>query len=330
MMEQQLDQILEIVQRDPGKRGLAADPHDNLVTSTAGDFVRACRNIATHPSPRIAIITGFTIPTADPPCGETDGPLGALFIARALAPLGMPVALASDGTTLAALRAGVAAAGLDHRSGTRQSSAERQERKSGDFRYENVEPVPVIELPEEVDPDTFRREFYRRAGAVNILIALERVGPSHSDGRCYSMRGHDMTHLTRPAHFLFESPGDAITIGIGDGGNEIGMGKIPRNTIARNIANGDKVACRTRTDELIVAGISNWGAYALATGVRLLRGVPFDASLFDATEEHRLLQVMIDAGPLIDGVTGQRTLSVDGLAFDEYFGVMAEMKQIVG
>ncbi len=329
MIEQKLEQILAIVQGDPGNRGLAADARDNLITATAGDFVRACRNIATHPSPRIAIITGFTIPSADPPCGETDGPLGALYLARALSPLSIPVTLASDGTTMAALRAGVAAAELDHRSGTRQSSAERQERKSGDYRYEYSDTVPVVELPDETDPDTFRQEFYRRAAPANILIALERVGPSHSDGRCYSMRGREMTHLTRPAHYLFDNPGDAITIGIGDGGNEIGMGKIPRPTIARNIANGDKVGCCTPTNELIVAGISNWGAYALATGVRVLRGVPFDASLFDTNEEHRLLQIMIDAGPLIDGVTAQRTLSVDGLSFDEYFGVMAEIMQFV-
>ncbi len=303
MMDQELNRILSIVQRDPGNRGLAADPHDNLVTATTGDFVRACRAIAALPSPRTAIITGFTIPTADPPCGETDGPLGALYLARALTPLDIPVTLASDGTTLAALFAGVEAAGLSHQ-------------------------VPVIELPETTEPDAFRQEFYRRADPANILIALERVGPSHIDGQCYSMRGRDMTHLTRPAHFLFESPGDAFTIGIGDGGNEIGMGKIPRTTIARNIVNGDKVACRTRTDELIVAGISNWGAYALATGVRLLRGVPFDASIFDAYEERRLLQIMIEAGPLIDGVSMMRTATIDGIPVPEYTNSFEEIGRI--
>src|SRR5262245_49732857 len=106
-MIETLDQILALVQRDPVGRGLRNDPHDNLITSTAGDFEKACRAIAQHPDPRIAIVTGFTIPSIDPPCGETDGPLGALYLARSFAPVGIPVTLATDGTTLPALRAAI-------------------------------------------------------------------------------------------------------------------------------------------------------------------------------------------------------------------------------
>src|SRR5262249_10800728 len=134
------------------------------------------------------------------------------------------------------------------------------------------------------------------------LIALERCGPSHTpeslgsrsdeseetskrflqevpaahQDRYHNMRGEDATECMAPAHLLFE---DAVrqnpplmTIGIGDGGNEIGMGKIPWDTIRRNVPNGGLIACRVPTDHLIVAGVSNWGAYALAAGVRLLRG----------------------------------------------------------
>src|SRR5205807_1527308 len=72
------------------------------------------------------------------------------------------------------------------------------------------------------------------------------------------------------------------TIGVGDGGNEIGMGKIPWDVIRRNVPNGGLIACRVPTDYLIVAGVSNWGAYALAAGVALLRGAKLDPSLFDA------------------------------------------------
>ena len=116
---------------------------------------------------------------------------------------------------------------------------------------------------------------------------------------------------------MFEGPRDYVTIGIGDGGNEIGMGKVPFATICKNIPNGDAVACRTATDHLIVAGISNWGAYALAAGVMLLRG-KVDAGLFDVDRERQLLELLVERGPLVDGVTGQRTATVDGLAFDEY------------
>src|SRR5437763_13738402 len=107
IMTDALNAILAVVQQDPGGRGLRADPADNLVTATAGDFAAACRQLAAPGTPRVVIVTGFTIPSANPPCGETDGPLGALYLARALTPLGIPVALATDGPTVAALRAGV-------------------------------------------------------------------------------------------------------------------------------------------------------------------------------------------------------------------------------
>src|SRR5260370_17073462 len=49
-------------------------------------------------------------------------------------------------------------------------------------------------------------------------------------------------------------------------------GKIPWSVIRRNIPNGGLVACRVPTDHLIVCGVSNWGAYGLAAGVRILTG----------------------------------------------------------
>jgi hypothetical protein len=108
------------------------------------------------------------------------------------------------------------------------------------------------------------------------------------------------------------------TIGIGDGGNEIGMGKIPWAILQRNIPGGGLVACRVPTEHLLVCGISNWGAYGLAAGVRWLRGAAPDPDLGDVQRERELLRVMVEQGPLVDGVTGQPTLTVDGLSFDQY------------
>ena len=137
------------------------------------------------------------------------------------------------------------------------------------------------------------------------------------------MRGRDITRPDlRPAHRLFNHSPDRTcatsTIGIGDGGNEIGMGKIPHETIVKNIPNGDLIHCRVPTDHLIVAGVSNWGAYALAAGVYVLRGVKPPADLFDPDREREILEVMVREGPLVDGVTGKQTATVDGLTWDEY------------
>src|SRR5207244_9701718 len=94
------------------------------------------------------------------------------------------------------------------------------------------------------------------------------------------------------------------TVGIGDGGNEIGMGKIPWPVIRRNIPNGGLVACWVSTDHLIVCGVSNWGAYGLGAGVRLLRGESGETDLFDPDREEALLEIVVERGRLVDGVSG--------------------------
>jgi hypothetical protein len=149
-----------------------------------------------------------------------------------------------------------------------------------------------------------------------------REVPTEHHNRCHTMRGRDITAKMSPAHLLFEGGSRQTprvqTIGIGDGGNEIGMGKVPWEVIRRNVPAGGLVACRVPTDHLIVAGVSNWGAYGLAAGVALLRGRPLAPELFESESERQLLQVMVEEGPLVDGVSGRRAASVDGLTFEQY------------
>jgi hypothetical protein len=294
-----LAQMRDLIQEDVGGRGLAHDPADNLLTACPDDFAAACRGIAATPKPSLAVVTGFYIAAADPPCAETDGPLGAVFLARALTPLGVQITLVTDALCRQALEVGLDACGLR---GT----------------------VPVVTLPPGSELD---------GGPFTHLVAVERVGPGY-DSRCRNMRGRDITDHTAPAHLLFEGAARRTpaptTIGIGDGGNEIGMGKVPRDVIGRNIPRGDLIACRVATDHLIVAGVSNWGAYALAAGVALLRGGRLDPALFDADRERELLRVMVEQGPLVDGVTARPALAVDGLPFEEYVKPLCRLGQLLG
>jgi hypothetical protein len=319
-----LDAIRDLIQEDVGNRGLRTDPAANLVTACPGDFAAACRSIAENPRAAVAVVTGFYIPHANPPAAETDGPLGALFLARALTPLGIRVALMIEPFGLRAVQVGLDACGL-------------------------ARAVKLVNL-EEGWPG-----FWRDFGLTH-LVALERVGPSHTldslrkqlgDGpaveefrrevpaehwdRCHSMRGVDITDHMNPAHLLFEAVQlgrQMTTIGIGDGGNEIGMGKISWEVIRRNIPRGGLVACRVPADHLVVCGVSNWGAYGLATGVRLLRGQPPEGELFDPERERALLELMVRAGPLEDGVTAKQTATVDGLAFERYVEPLRRLGEI--
>src|SRR5262249_3521248 len=153
-------------------------------------------------------------------------------------------------------------------------------------------------------------------------------------GSHYTMRGRDVSAHHPCTRYFFDLLDSGVgstprTIGVGDGGNEIGMGKIPHETIVKNIPNGDLIHCRVSTDHLIVAGVSNWGAYALAAGVYVLRGVKPPADLFDPDREREILEVMVREGPLVDGVTGQQTATVDGLSWDEYAKPLVGIREIL-
>ena len=310
MNDATLNRLRDLIQHDVGKRGLATDPARNLINACPEDFCLACQSLAEHPAPSLAIVTGFFIPTATPAAGETDGPLGALFLARALIPLGISVVLVTDDFCVRALDAGLAECGL---------------RKQ----------VPVVTLPtpeqaKDMSDAEYWQYFDERKGipALTHLLAIERVGPNHQD-RCHTMRGRDITDLMSPAHRLFGKRAGITTIGIGDGGNEIGMGKIPRDVIERNIPSGGLIACRVPTNHLIVCGVSNWGAYALAAGVSKLRGQALDARLFDSAREQEILNVMVEQGPLVDGVTGKPSATVDGLTWEQYAGILRKIQDVM-
>jgi len=316
-----LHELRDLIQNDVGKRGLRTDPERNLINACPDDFAAACRSLADHAAPGLAIVTGFYIPTATPPAGETDGPLGALFLARALVLLGISVVVVTDDFCVQALAAGL---------------------KECDLQ----ESVPIVTLPTPSQAKNmthldYWQYFDQRKGIANLthVLAIERVGPSHTHDavpladrdRCHTMRGRDITDLMSPAHRLFEEAqrqGNITTIGIGDGGNEIGMGKISWDVIDRNIPRGGLVACRIPTQHLIVCGVSNWGAYALAAGVAILRGEKLAAELFDPMREQQALEVMVKAGPLVDGVTGVPSATVDGLTWAQYADVLVKMKPL--
>src|SRR5262249_30912170 len=232
------------------------------------------------------------------------------------------------------------------------------------FGHQQQTSVIVLPAPaaaKSMSPEDFCRTVLGQTPfPITHWLAIERVGPSHTleslqrqmqgDGaigqayldfldavpqehqdRCHTMRGRDITDHMSPAHQLFEwanRQSGVTTIGIGDGGNEIGMGKISWDIIDRNIAGGGLVACRVPTKHLIVCGISNWGAYALAAGIWKLRGHRLHPLLTDPENERKILSIMVNHGPLVDGVTGKPALSVDAQPFDEYINVLPALAQV--
>jgi len=150
------------------------------------------------------------------------------------------------------------------------------------------------------------------------VISIERPGLS-ADGSYYNMRGEDITSGTG----FFDpyiTAADCPTIAIGDGGNEIGMGNI-----REAIANLDINAAETGCDELLVADVSNWGAYGLIA----LLGLWQQRDLLAEISPLAILNYLSGHGS-VDGVTRENTLTEDGLEAAEGQQVIDELRAITG
>lgn len=133
------------------------------------------------------------------------------------------------------------------------------------------------------------------------LVAIECPGAA-ADGHYYNMYGQDIT--ARCAHFdPFIAQAACPTIAIGDGGNEIGMGNVgpvlEQLDIRRSV---------TPCTELVVADVSNWGAYALVA----LLGHWAERDLLSSADTGSLLHFLCRHGGA-DGITGKNTATEDGL-----------------
>jgi hypothetical protein len=169
----------------------------------------------------------------------------------------------------------------------------------------------------------------------DLIIAIERTGPS-KDGTYRTMSGKDMTHLVAPLELLITK--DIRSIGIGDGGNEVGMGKVYDDICKSKIPNASTIACDVATDHLIVASVSNWGGYALASAVALLstttnkffqnKQEAILKCLPSTSIETRIMSRLVESGAR-DGLTGKQAMMVDGMPFQESIKVLDDLKFII-
>lgn len=284
-MENIFNRIEAVVAQDKGCRGIKA-----LVV--CGEMERAARSLLEGTT--VFITTGFYIRYTGR--GETDGPPGAIALARALDKLGKEVVMVADGPNVPLLRGALDAVGPD---------------------------IPLVLFPKSAS-SSYAVDLLEKYKPTHV-IALERVGPAR-DGKYYNMRGEDISCGVAPMDMLFTQAAKRgiTTIGIGDGGNEIGMGKV-FNNVVDSVHCGREIACVIPTDYLIVGGVSNWAGHGLCACLSILSGKNL---MIDEDTERRLMKVLVESGA-VDGCTLQPTETVDSLALDEYLYVISELREIV-
>src|SRR6266850_7313454 len=247
-----VDQILAL---DPGHRDIAA-------FSTPGAAAAAAR--ALRAAKRVLIVTGFTV---EPDMPETDGPPGAAVLGRALRRLGARVTYVTDATNVPLVEAALktldevsevvvypggadgARRLLESEKPTHLVAIERPGRnRAGDYLNMRGDSVAAWNPP--ID------ELFICSG--DHEAGLDRGWPAKGATRLRT-RGQP----ARPAATRLRTP---VTIGIGDGGNEIGMGAV-RAKIARLDSLRARIATVVRVDHLVVAGVSNWGGYGVVAAL---------------------------------------------------------------
>jgi hypothetical protein len=185
-------------------------------------------------------------------------------------------------------------------------------------------PLDVVPLGGAVD-DTVA--LWRRIG-VSHAISIERCGRS-ADGAPRNMRGEDISAFTTPLDELFLA-GPWQRVAIGDGGNEIGMGSLPASLIGAHVAHGETIACATPADHLIVAGVSNWGAYGLMAALAVLRAdwSGTIAKFLTAERDLAVTRAIVAKAGAVDGVTARNEPTVDGFGPEIHGALIDELRRI--
>ena len=224
----------------------------------------------------VFISTGFYIFSAQ--SAETDGPPGAIALGETLEKLGFEVMYVTDKFSKNII------------------SGMSSEEKVIDFPItSHTESSKVAnDLIKDYDPKS--------------IIAIERAGLS-SDGKYKNFKGIDFSKYNAKVDYLFEQ--HPSTVGIGDGGNEIGMGNY-KDIILQldNISISPSIITTTQN---IIASTSNWGAYGLIAGISKKTKMNLIPSV---QKGKNLIDLAYKLGA-VEGMSGESKPWVDGRSLEK-------------
>lgn len=244
-----------------------------------------------RPAGRVVIFTGLVIP-GYMPHGETDGPLGAVVLARALRAVGHRTSIVTEPEIVPVVR-GVAEA----------------------LRMEPVDVVSSSTIATAEDAEQFARE-------MDIGIAIEKLG-ENSAGVKHTVGGNAVLYGDLWCETVLAEirRNGGYTIGIGDNGNEIGYGKIapairplvPRGEVCRCPCGAGIVATQP-TDILIPCAVSNYGGYGITAALACLNEQP--GLCVTADEVDAMLHRALELGCVNGGLEESGFVGDDGVPLE--------------
>jgi hypothetical protein len=213
----------------------------------------------------VFIYTGFYVAGF----AETDGPLGAYFLAKAFEKLGYTSVIITDS-----------------------------------FCEDYFPDIKTLYIPleglsaQEIDMilNTYKPICH---------LSIERCG-QNAQGDYLNARGVSVKEFTAPVDELFKKGSQtAPSFGIGDGGNEVGMGSFAAILKDKEFFYD---YCVIPCDYPMIASVSNWGGYGFIAELEKVLQV----NVLPAFEEvEKYLEFIVSKGS-VDGIKRESVMSVDG------------------
>jgi hypothetical protein len=311
-----IDRLVTVEARiSPTSRNVIVNLHEAACAAQGGGplSLLAARQILKHlgPGKTVFITTG----AGDPrflPAGETDGPPGVAALALAIhAATGAVPLLFTEEAYRHNLAATTLAAGLGI----------REPKHALNTGYTTA----VLPLAHDGSAEKQAADYldtYKPA----MVIAIEKIGPN-PQGVAHTSTGTPTAADRARAECLFDEAArrGIPSLGIGDNGNELGFGLIA-DAVARYKPNGERLCTRVKTDVLVPANTSNWGAYAVEAALAALVGKP--EIMHSAEIERRMIEACV-ATHGVDGSTGRHIMNVDGMPAEASYAIVAMLGCIV-
>jgi hypothetical protein len=311
-----IDRLVTVeARRSDYARGVIAHLHAAACAAQGGGplSIHAARHILKHlvPGKTVFITTG----AGDPrflPAGETDGPPGVAALALAIhQATGASPLLFTEAEFVANLEATTLAAGLGLR--------------APEIAVTTPFTTAVLPIASDAGAQAQVAGYLDRFTPA-MVIAIEKIGPN-PEGIAHTASGKPTAANRARAEIMFDLATSLgiPSLGVGDNGNEIGFGLI-LDAVRKHKPFGDRLGTRVRTDVLMPANTSNWGAYAIEAALAVILERP--EIMHGAEIERRMIEACV-ATHAVDGSTGRHILAVDGMPMEVSCAVVTMLDCIV-